>query len=353
MQKIISTGYSIFFQDEGYRFFENYVLEKNYSTVFLLVDENTQKHCLPYFLENLKTDLNFHSIKITSGEAQKNLNTCKNIWDELALSGADRKSLLVNLGGGVITDMGGFAAASYKRGIDFINIPTTLLAMVDASVGSKTGIDLGGLKNQIGFFADPQMVLVDIKFLKTLPQEQIISGLAEIIKYGLSYDSKLWEDLNRQKLEPTESLIHRSISIKNEIVLQDKSESHLRKVLNFGHTIGHAVESYFLQSKQQTTITHGEAIAMGMVCACYLSQKYYPTFSLAQAEKIKNFIKNIFGNLAIAPKSYPKILDLLKHDKKNKNGQINFVLVERIGVYKIDCKVVAEDILEALEYYQK
>lgn len=346
-----TTAYEIYFKEMGFEILKKYLKEKNDNSIFILVDENTEKYCLPLFLEKIKMNFAFFTLKIRSGEIYKNLDTCQKLWQKLANFGADRKSLLLNLGGGVITDLGGFVAASYKRGIDFINIPTTLLAMVDASVGSKTGIDFGNLKNQIGFFADPKMVLIDENFIETLPKRQVISGMAEIIKYGLSYDKNFWDYLKKHHLENIAHLIHRSIQIKNEIVLQDKTESHLRKVLNFGHTLGHAVESYFLESKEKPTLTHGEAIAIGMIGACFISQKYSENFSLKEADTIKKFIKNIFGNITMNPSEYPKILDFLKHDKKNIKGEIRFVLIEKIGTYKIDCKISEKDMIAALHYY--
>ena len=351
MQPIISTGYTIFFEKDAYKALNVHLAKKEYSLIFVLVDENTSKYCLPKFLNEIETKIRIEILEIESGEDKKNIKICENLWTSLTELGADRKILLINLGGGVITDMGGFVAATYKRGIYFINVPTTLLCMVDASVGSKTGVDLGSLKNQIGLFADPQMVLIDPSFIKTLPQKQVTSGMAEIIKYGLSYDENLWKYIKVHQLQDIAYIIHQSISIKNEIVLQDKTESSLRKVLNFGHTIGHAIESLFLQSKEKLTLTHGESIAMGMICACYISYQVYPNFSLQQVEIIKQFIVNIFGKIDIDKKDYPAILALLKHDKKTTKGQVNFVLLDAIAHYKIDCKVSNDLIINALNYY--
>lgn len=351
MQTILSTSYPVHFQEEAYKALNNFLSEKKFKTVFVLVDENTHEHCLPILQQEITCDVTFEIIEIESGEINKNLGTCMSIWQALTDLGADRKSLLINIGGGVITDMGGFIASTYKRGIQFINIPTTLLSMVDASVGGKTGVDLGVLKNQIGLFADPEMVLIDPLYLKTVTEKEITSGMAEIIKYGLTYDQTLW----KQFLDPTKEtdlvgMIHRSIEIKNEVVLEDRLEASLRKILNFGHTIGHAVESYFLESDDKTTLTHGEAIALGMITETYLSYKLFD-FPKEELETIKQTITRIFGKVPVTPKDYPAVLDLMKHDKKNVNGQVNFVLLNAIERCKIDCKVSPELIQESLDYY--
>lgn len=352
MKTIQSSGYPIHFQEDGYKHLNAYLSKNKQKNTFVLVDENTRSACLPILLKNLPKERPFKIIEIESGEINKNLKTCTAVWEALTNLGADRKSLLINLGGGVITDMGGFTAAAFKRGIKFINIPTTLLGMVDASVGGKTGVDLGVLKNQIGFFSDPEMVLVDTQYLKTLPDKEITSGSAEIIKYGLSYDPQLWEEVKQNRLKNIASLIHRSIEIKNEIVLSDRLESHLRKVLNFGHTLGHAVESHFLESDHKQTLTHGEAIGMGMIAETYLSHQLFG-FPLETLDEIKREITEIFGKIALETEDYPHILAMLKHDKKNHNGQVNFVLLEALGQYKIDCKPKAELLTKALDYYRQ
>ena len=237
MQTIQSTGYPVHFQETGYIALNGFLENKKFKTVFVLVDENTRKECWPIFEKKIDLDIQFKIIEIKAGEIHKNLETCVDIWNSLTNLGADRKSLLINIGGGVITDMGGFVASAFKRGIQFINIPTTLLSMVDASVGSKTGVDLGVLKNQIGFFADPEMVLIDPIYLDTVIEKEITSGKAEIIKYGLTYDQRIWEAfLEHGNQINLKEMIHRSIEIKNEVVLEDRLEGGLRKILNFGHT---------------------------------------------------------------------------------------------------------------------
>ncbi len=315
MKSITAATYPVHFDSLAYSELRNLVTEKNYSSVFILVDDNTLECCYPLFLQYFETDKPIEVIQIESGEIHKNINTCVNVWNVMTELGADRKSLLITLGGGVVTDLGGFVASAFKRGIDFVNIPTTLLSMVDASVGGKTGVDLGVLKNQIGVFANPQMVVVDPEYLHTLSAREIRSGTAEIIKYGLTYDIKLFNEIKDNKNLNIKDLIHRSIEIKNTVVLEDPKEQNLRKVLNFGHTVGHAVESYFLESDHKESLTHGEAIAIGMVCESFLSVKLLG-FSKEKTDIIKQAIIEIYGKTVILPEDFEPILSLLKHDKK-------------------------------------
>jgi 3-dehydroquinate synthase len=242
------------------------------SSVFILVDENTEKFCLPYLFEHLTERAEV--ISIPSGEVYKNIETCQFVWSRLVKGGADRQSLVINLGGGVIGDLGGFCAATYMRGIRFIQVPTTLLSQVDASVGGKLGVDFMGYKNMVGLISDPAGVFIFTDFLRTLPADQFRSGYAELLKHGLIADRETWEDLSKKKnfngLD-TEEMIYQSLMIKKTVTEQDPNEKGLRKILNFGHTIGHAVESYWMQSR--TPLLHGEAIAIGMVGEAYLSYR--------------------------------------------------------------------------------
>ncbi|NCT10469.1 MAG: 3-dehydroquinate synthase [Flavobacteriia bacterium] len=350
MQTIQAATYPIHFQQKGYQNLEKLLTQKKYSTLFILVDENTKQLCYPRFLKHLNTLLSIKIIEIKSGEIHKNLETCVTVWNKITDFGGDRKSLLITLGGGVITDLGGFVASCFKRGIDFINIPTTLLSMVDASVGGKTGVDLGVLKNQIGVFANPQMVIIDEGYLETLATRELTSGMAEIIKHGLIYDAKLFNQIKVFKEQNTNSLIHRSIEIKNEVVLQDPKEKNLRKILNFGHTLGHAIESLYLESDEKENLTHGEAIAIGMICESYISSKLL-NFSLQKLAEVRETILSIFPKIILQKTDFPTIVDLLKHDKKNVNGNVNFVLLYDLEDYKIDCKVSQELIIESLLYY--
>ncbi len=354
MKPILSNNYYVNFNEDAYLKLNAYLAANVPSKIFILVDENTNQHCLPILLETLETTSDIEIIEIEAGEENKNLDTCTGVWQALTELGADRKSLLINLGGGVITDLGGFVASCFKRGISFINIPTTLLSMVDASVGGKTGVDLGVLKNQIGLFSDPEMVLIDPQYLETVTEREIRSGLAEIIKYGLSYDIKLWNEIKQFKelsISNISKLIHRSIEIKNEVVTEDPKEQGLRKILNFGHTLGHAIESYFLESENKEKLTHGEAIAIGMITETYLSEKLL-NFPVDELAIIKHKLLEIYGNVVIETSDYDAIIKLLIHDKKNVGGQVNFVLLSNYEKYKFNCKVEKELLIDALDYYK-
>ena len=234
MKSIQAATYLVHFQEQAYLELNTLIAQKKYSTLFILVDENTFEHCYSKFIPNLDTDKTIEVIEIESGEINKNIETCVGVWNAITELGGDRKSLLITLGGGVITDLGGFVASTFKRGIDFVNIPTTLLSMVDAAVGGKTGVDLGVLKNQIGLFSNPEMVLIDTAYLTTVTDREMKSGMAEIIKYGLTYDLKLFNHIKEYKGLHISDLIFRSIQIKNEIVLQDPTEKNIRKVFT-GH----------------------------------------------------------------------------------------------------------------------
>ncbi|MBE0423849.1 MAG: 3-dehydroquinate synthase [Lutibacter sp.] len=353
MTPILSNNYFVNFNDDAYRKLNVYISETRPSTIFILVDENTNVHCLPILMQELETEAGIEIIEIEAGEENKNLDTCSGVWHALTELGADRKSLMINLGGGVVTDLGGFVASTFKRGIAFINIPTTLLSMVDASVGGKTGVDLGVLKNQIGLFSDPEMVLIDPRYLETISYRELRSGLAEIIKYGITYDINLWNEISNfaeLNIGAISKLIHRSIEIKNEVVTKDPKEKGLRKILNYGHTLGHAIESYFLESEDKENLTHGEAIAIGMVTEAFISQKLL-NFPLEHVKSIKETILKIYEKAEIDVLDYEGIISLLIHDKKNVGGQVNFVLLTDFEQFKLDCKVEKDLIIEALNYY--
>lgn len=350
MNSIKAISYNVHFQDKGYNSLSNLIAENNYSTLFILVDENTFKYCYPKFIPNLQTDKRIEVIEIESGEINKNLETCIGVWNAITELGGDRKSLIITLGGGVITDLGGFVASCFKRGIDFVNIPTTLLSMVDASVGGKTGVDLGVLKNQIGLFANPEMVLVDTDYLTTVSEREIKSGTAEIIKYGITYDITLFNEIKNNKDLKIEDLIFRSIEIKNEVVLKDPKEQNIRKILNFGHTLGHAIESFYLESDDKESLTHGEAIAIGMVCESYMSSKIL-NFPIKNVVEIKKVILSIYNKTDLLIEDFSGILELLKHDKKNVKGRVNFVLLNDYEDYKLDCEVSNDLIIESMKFY--
>ena len=353
MTSITTDSYAVHFNATGYEELNNYLKDNRFSKIFIIVDNNTHDHCLPHFMSKLETDLDCEIIEIEAGEVNKNIDTCVGVWNALSELGADRKSLIINVGGGVVTDLGGFVACTFKRGLKYINVPTSLLAMVDASVGGKTGVDLGALKNQVGVISSGDMVLVDTSFLDTLPQNQLKSGLAEMLKHGLIYDPLYWNkflDLSNLSLIDLDDLIHASVQIKNTIVTADPYEHGLRKTLNFGHTLGHAVESYYLSETDKEQLLHGEAIAIGMIMETYISAELLG-FPKQEMEIIKETFLKIFNKVSIDASDYDAIIEVLKYDKKNEHGNINFVLLENIGVPKIDCLVENDLLIKAFEYY--
>ncbi len=354
MKPVKANTYSIYFEEKEYLVLKNYLKDNFFSSVFILVDSNTKKYCLPVFLSKIPPSLDYKIIEIPAGEHFKSIETCQLVWQELTRLKADRKSIVFHLGGGMLTDLGGFTAATFKRGIKFINFSTTLLGMVDASIGGKTGVDFMYLKNQIGLFVNPQFLIVDFSYLKTLPKRELHSGLAEIIKYGLTYDVNLWENLNRNipyNNSVLKNWIYSSITIKNEIVLQDQKEEGIRKILNFGHTIGHAIESYFLENKTKNTLLHGEAIAAGLLMETYLSTKFF-NFNKKYLKQLEKLIFTYFTKISFSNKDYPSFFKNMKHDKKNINGDVLFTLLQDIGKSKWNVKVSEKLIIEALDYYQ-
>ena len=354
MQTIQANNYPVHFNEKGYEALNSHLKATKYSNLFIITDSNTNDYCLHKFLPYLETELTIEIIEFEAGEINKNIDTCIEVWKVLTDLGADRKSLIINLGGGVVTDLGGFVASTFKRGVDFINIPTTLLSMVDASVGGKTGVDLGNLKNQIGVINVPTMVLIDSQYLETVPQNELRSGLAEMLKHGLIFDKNYWEqflDITTIDFSDLDLLIHRSVVIKNEIVMQDPTEKNIRKALNFGHTLGHAIESYFLENENKTNLLHGEAIAIGMILESFISwQKKLITE--IEYRQIKLAIKTIYEEVQIEENDLHPIMDLLIHDKKNEFGTIQFALIEGIGAIKINQLVENELILSAFEDYK-
>lgn len=353
MEAIKANNSIIYFDNSGYSALNDYIQKGHFSKIFVLVDENTHTHCLPHFLSNLVTDITIEIIEIEAGESHKTIETCTGVWNSLSDLDADRKSLMINVGGGVVTDLGGFVACTFKRGIKYINVPSTLLSMVDASVGGKTGVDLGHLKNQIGVISSPDIIIIDTKYLDTLPQNQMRSGLAEMLKHGLISDKAYWDkfsDLANLKLDDLDGLIYESVLIKKHVVDQDPFEQNLRKTLNYGHTIGHAIESYFLASPKRQDLLHGEAIAIGMVMASYISTQL-TGFPKTDTDHIKALFKMFYGHVDIFEEEYAAIIDLLKYDKKNEHGNIYFVLLEAIGKPKINCLVPEDIIIEAFKFY--
>ncbi|NRD20163.1 3-dehydroquinate synthase [Winogradskyella eckloniae] len=354
MNSISTKNAIVYFNSEVYTEINTYVKTKNPSKIFILVDTNTHDYCLPKFLEQLESgDIAVEVMEMPNGEENKTIDICTGVWEALSEYNADRKSLLINLGGGVVTDLGGFVASTYMRGISYINVPTSLLAMVDASVGGKTGVDLGALKNQVGVINEGEMVAVDTSFLDTLPKNEMVSGFAEMLKHGLIYDESYWNTLTHLEaldISDLDQLIYDSVVIKNKVVSSDPTEQGLRKILNFGHTLGHAIESYFLENADKTPLLHGEAIAIGMILESYLSTKICG-LKPETLQVITDGILKTFSKVEISKNDISTIINLLQHDKKNSHGVVKFVLLEAIGQPKIDCVVSNNLIMEAFDYY--
>lgn len=331
-----------------------FLKEKNYSKCFVLMDENTEEHCFP-FIETSLTTIQLKAIPLTvkAGESSKDLETCKIIWEELALNYADRKSVLINLGGGVVCDLGGFIASLYKRGIDFINVPSSLLAMVDAAIGGKCGIDFDHFKNQLGVFNLATLTVVYPQFLTSLPVLEWQSGMAEVYKHALIEDKAYWTKLkeldNPDRTALTE-LIKQSIFIKANIVANDPKEEGVRKSLNFGHTVGHAIESYFL--KVGDAIPHGFAVAAGMIIEAWLSVKKTALPS-SELQEIEFTLDQQYDRLIFSKDIFDEILYYLSQDKKNVGRKSKYTLLKAIGNCVVDVEVEEELVLSALTYYQE
>ncbi len=325
-----------------------------FDKVFVLTDEHTRQLCLPLvaLYDPLKVA---RTIVIGAGDVCKTIDTLACVWKELSEHGATRHSLLINLGGGMVTDLGGFAAATFKRGIPFINIPTTLLAMVDAAVGGKTGINFDGLKNEVGAFAPADSVIIDAEFLKSLDRENLCSGYAEMLKHGLISTVEHWAelvnfDLDRPDYPTLQRLIGQSVRIKEHIVEQDPREKGIRKTLNLGHTVGHAFESLALE--QGHPRLHGYAVAWGLVCELYFScvKTGFPKDKLRQTVQ---FIKDHYGTFLFDCKQYDRLYEFMTHDKKNQTGIINFTLLGEIGDIRINQTATREEIFGMLDFYRE
>lgn len=319
---------------------------------YILVDTNTRQHCLPV-IEKFEEIKGVDIIEIPAGEDNKSIDNVVKIWNHLSKNGADRKSLLINLGGGMLSDLGGFAASTFKRGIDFINIPTTLLSQVDASIGGKLGINFNHLKNEIGVFNVPQFVIIDTVFFNTLDDKNILSGYAEMIKHALIYSIEHWNklktiDIRNTKYETLKQSISKSLLIKNDFVLSDFKEGNIRKALNFGHTIGHAFESFMIENG--TPLLHGEAVAHGIICELYLSLKKLG-FPENLLNEIAEYILINYGKISIPENIYEQLYDLMKHDKKNENQKINFTLLSNIGEIEINEQCSKELVFNSFDFY--
>ena len=326
-------------------------LFKSYNSAYILMDENVEEHCLDVLLKAIP-DIKIRGyLKIPAGESSKSIEHAILIWERLTTMGAGRDSLLINLGGGVVSDIGGFCAATYKRGMPFINIPTTLLAQIDAAIGGKTGIDFKSFKNQVGLFTDAKAVIIDPIFLKTLKQEYWQSGFAEVTKYALIMDRELWKMLGHRKyneIDDWNKIIIRSAKDKIDIVRYDNSEKGIRKILNFGHTVGHAIESFYLKSDKP--ITHGQAVAAGMICEAWISAH----MEQLECDNVEEIIKRLdynFARLSISEENIPEIIELMRQDKKIRKGEFMFSLLRRLGKAVHDVAVDVELIKKSLLFY--
>ena len=343
----------VLYAEKGYEKLNDFIKADKPSKIFILVDSNTHSLCLSKFLQKIENDIATEVIEIEAGEEFKNLETCEGVWNALSELDADRKSVVINLGGGVVTDLGGFVASTFKRGIKFINVPTTLLSMVDASVGGKTGVDLGNLKNQIGVIIQPEMVLIDSGFLDTLSPKEMRSGLAEILKHGLIASEDYWNkvtNLAGLDLSELDDIIKDSVDIKAEIVTRDPFEKNIRKTLNYGHTLGHAIESYCLTHPERNKLLHGEAIAAGMILETYISYEL-EGFPENKLQQINETIQKMYGKETFSEDDISQIKKLMRFDKKNERGNINFVLLKDIGEPLIDIIVPNDIIDKAFQYY--
>ena len=321
--------------------------------LFVLTDETTLKLCWPLVSE-LPCLAEAQMITIGATDENKTLESLSHVWTELQRGGATRHSLMLNLGGGMVTDLGGFAASTFKRGIAYINVPTTLLSMVDASVGGKTGINFGGLKNEIGVFNCARSVILDTTFLCTLDYENLASGYAEMLKHGLISNVKTWAELMRFDLQQADyellrTMVAKSVAVKERIVDEDPLEHGIRKALNLGHTVGHAFES--LAMAENRTVLHGYAVAWGLVCELYLSVRHtgFPKDKLWQTLQ---FVKENYGKFSFDCKQYDRLYELMTHDKKNTAGVVNFTLLGEVGDIRINQTATREEIFDMLDFYR-
>lgn len=331
---------------------------------FVLGDENTLEQCLPELLAHVPSLREAETLQVRSGERTKDIDVCRALWAHLSERHADRSAVLVALGGGVITDLGGFVAATYKRGIRCVNVPTTLMGMVDAAIGGKTAIDLAGIKNLVGVFADPVAVHVHVPFLRSLGKRELLNGVAEMVKHGLVRDADHWHALRRAPLHDLEALaplIARSAAIKAEVVSEDPHEQGPRKLLNFGHTIGHAVEALALEGTQRSLL-HGEAVAVGMVCETWLSWRL-GLLDRDRMNAVQEHLLDLFPAYLMQPADHHRVIQLMRNDKKNRPAEpgyreagaadgFRFTLLTGIGSAQVDVPVNAAQIAEALDHYR-
>lgn len=345
---------NVIISDDVRRELSGILAKYDYDKLVLICDGNSRRYCFDGLVGTMKEFEEAGVAAIEAGDENKNLKSLTAVWEVLGRCGVTRKSLVVNLGGGMVTDLGGFAASTFKRGVRFVNIPTTLLAMVDASVGGKTGINFNGLKNEVGVFSNADYVILDTVFLKTLDSDNVCSGYAEMLKHGLISSEAMWRellafDILQPDLDRLRRMVADSVKVKERIVAEDPHEHGIRKALNVGHTVGHAFESFALKRRP---VLHGYAVAYGIVCELYLSARKagFPTDKL---HATVGYIKEHYGKMQITCNDYAELLELMTHDKKNTAGTINFTLLADIGDIRINQTATKEEILEALDFYRE
>lgn len=349
LKKIKTSDYQIFMGDAA-EALKKWLKKNQYASHFALVDENVYR-LHKKLIDNWCREFSIKKKILPVSEKLKSIRSCEKIWTWLMESGADRHSLLINIGGGIIGDMGGFAAATYKRGIAFIQMPTTLLSQVDASIGGKLAVNFKSIKNNVGVFRDPETIIIDIDFLKTLSDRELASGYAEVIKHALIADKNLWKkllEIDNLRAVNWNKLLTQAIEVKNNIVAIDPFEKKERKALNFGHTVGHALESIFLKTKKP--LLHGEAVAIGMICESFLSYQI-GTLSKKELLIITKYINRFYKKRNITLKQIKKAHELVKHDKKNKGKVINYTFLKSIGKFEIDRTANQSYLAKSISYY--
>jgi len=350
-KKIIN--YDIIHTEEIITDLSKFINENSYSKIYLLTDNNCIEKCFPKIKDVFINNIPIYVLQ--EGEENKSVNSLREIWNFLIKNAADRNSLLINLGGGIVTDIGGFAASTFKRGIDFVNIPTTLLSQVDASVGGKTGVNFGGFKNEIGIFNKAKKVFIYSNFLETLKEDEFLSGFAEMIKHALIFDESYFEELKsfyfrffKSDKMKISNLIKKSVEVKEHFVKNDITDKGIRQTLNFGHTFGHAFESYFQKNKIRK-IKHGDAVAFGMICELFISQKIL-NFPFSDFYSIANLIKEIYGSIRIIEDDFEMFFNLMLHDKKNVSQEIRCVLLQEIAKPKFNVTINKNYVFEGLKF---
>lgn len=352
-EQIFTKDYSIYIGRDALSELQAFLNINTFSSHFILVDSNTNQYCLKTLLEEVPFLKGKTVIEIPAGEENKHLESCQKVWQALTNEAADRNALLVNLGGGMVSDLGGFCASTYKRGIAFVNVATTLLSQVDASVGGKLAVDFNGFKNHIGLFGNPKAIYINPNFLNTLPEREVRSGFAEVLKHGLIQSEIYWNQVSKDGVENAvwEAVINHSVNIKKQVVEEDPFEHGIRKCLNFGHTIGHAFETYSLLHDEVPSLLHGEAIAVGMITEAYLS-KVICGLSDDALNQINQTILSVFGKVDLDGFDLSEVMVLMGQDKKNVGHQFKFSLIDKIGSSMINITCEEDLVLASIDYYK-